>query len=307
MKNNKRKAILLAALASISVLTGCNKKQEVKNNEPVRTVQVNKTPGLYDSEFRQVLEVATLKKNTMLMDSNLRFVRESNENEEVGIYFINDNYALIHDIEGNDYIVRNEALNITNSDIEDYYAYILTDTPEYKEPTTYSFEHTENMLNMNDLVLVIKDFGGKLYVLDDKGNPHIIRETDVERLSNKFIVIDISDQNLKLYNNTNVLIDSPVVTGRTNGNNPTPTYEGFFRINGNKTTNKYLKDNAYVEYWMPFINDTFGMHDASWRYGNFGGTIYQNNGSHGCVNMPHDQAEALYNNVEVGTPVLIKK
>ena len=47
-----------------------------------------------------------------------------------------------------------------------------------------------------------------------------------------------------------------------------------------------------------------GMHDASWR-DEFGGDIYQNEGSHGCINLPTDKAEELYGYVEIGTPVVI--
>jgi len=48
------------------------------------------------------------------------------------------------------------------------------------------------------------------------------------------------------------------------------------------------------------------MHDATWRK-KFGGTIYEKDGSHGCVNMPLDVTDDIYNNVSVGTKVLIHK
>ena len=44
---------------------------------------------------------------------------------------------------------------------------------------------------------------------------------------------------------------------------------------------------------MPF-NGGIGLHDASWR-GSFGGTIYKNGGSHGCINLPYSKAQAIYN------------
>ena len=53
---------------------------------------------------------------------------------------------------------------------------------------------------------------------------------------------------------------------------------------------------------MPF-NWDIGMHDATWR-GSFGGGIYKYDGSHGCVNMPYSVAEAIFNNIEAGTPVV---
>ena len=58
-----------------------------------------------------------------------------------------------------------------------------------------------------------------------------------------------------------------------------------------------------VTYWMPF-NGGVGFHDASWR-SSFGGTIYQYNGSHGCINMPYEKAKTLYNNISTGYYVVV--
>ena len=58
-----------------------------------------------------------------------------------------------------------------------------------------------------------------------------------------------------------------------------------------------------VTYWMPFSGNV-GIHDAVWRT-EFGGNLYQLEGSHGCVNLPYDQAAALYSNVEIGMPVVV--
>ena len=53
---------------------------------------------------------------------------------------------------------------------------------------------------------------------------------------------------------------------------------------------------------MPFAYNV-GIHDAAWRSA-FGGNIYINSGSHGCINVPYDCATAIYQNIEVGTPVV---
>ncbi len=58
-----------------------------------------------------------------------------------------------------------------------------------------------------------------------------------------------------------------------------------------------------VSYWMPFSGG-YGLHDASWR-SVFGSTIYQTQGSHGCVNLPIAAAAKIYDAVEVGTPVIV--
>lgn len=35
--------------------------------------------------------------------------------------------------------------------------------------------------------------------------------------------------------------------------------------------------------------------------------IYLGNGSHGCVNLPNEAAETIYDNVEAGTKVLVHR
>ena len=55
---------------------------------------------------------------------------------------------------------------------------------------------------------------------------------------------------------------------------------------------------------MPFVGNSIGLHDASWR-GSFGGSIYQSNGSHGCVNLPPDKAAELCSLIDRGTVVAV--
>lgn len=60
-----------------------------------------------------------------------------------------------------------------------------------------------------------------------------------------------------------------------------------------------------VAYWMRVTWSGIGFHDATWQYA-FGGTRYADGwGSHGCINMPYNQAAALYDLISVGTPVIV--
>jgi lipoprotein-anchoring transpeptidase ErfK/SrfK len=75
-----------------------------------------------------------------------------------------------------------------------------------------------------------------------------------------------------------------------------------------KARNKVLGGAGYdyatpVSYWMPF-NGGEGLHDADWR-STFGGTIYKNNGSHGCVNLPPSAAATIYGIIDAGWPVVV--
>lgn len=124
-----------------------------------------------------------------------------------------------------------------------------------------------------------------------------------EKFKNTYIRVSISNQQLEYYQHGKLVLSSPVVTGY-GGDTP----YGSYYINY-KTTNARLvgANNEYdtrVNYWMAFIGNSHGLHDATWRH-SFGGNIYTYDPTHGCVNMPYDQIEALYWMVEEGTPVYI--
>jgi lipoprotein-anchoring transpeptidase ErfK/SrfK len=82
------------------------------------------------------------------------------------------------------------------------------------------------------------------------------------------------------------------------------TPKGVYRLKY-KQKNTVLRGEDYavpVTFWMPF-NGGVGLHDASWR-SVFGGSIYETNGSHGCVNMPYNVAKPIFDNIDVNTPVI---
>jgi lipoprotein-anchoring transpeptidase ErfK/SrfK len=126
----------------------------------------------------------------------------------------------------------------------------------------------------------------------------------------KYVEVNLSKQHLWVWQDHNVIYDTPITSGATGAGFPTVT--GLFSIYY-KTTNTHLIGRQYgprynydvaVKYWMPFYSG-FGLHDASWRNGNFGGSDYYYGGSHGCVNLPDAAAEFIYNWAELGTPVWV--
>ena len=53
---------------------------------------------------------------------------------------------------------------------------------------------------------------------------------------------------------------------------------------------------------MPF-NGGIGIHYATWR-DVFGKEEYKTKGSHGCINAPYAVANAIFDNIEAGTPIV---
>lgn len=157
-----------------------------------------------------------------------------------------------------------------------------------------------------------------MYIADVNDRLVYINKYDTMELPSKLVIVDLSDQNAKLWDENNLIVDTPVVTGKQS----TPTYEGYFEIY-DKERNAVLQGKYFVDYWMPF-DEGRGLHDAEhheeydeygnvihnhgWRYSDeFGTDAYQWAGSHGCVNMLNNAAKTVYENTEVGTKVLVKK
>ena len=115
--------------------------------------------------------------------------------------------------------------------------------------------------------------------------------------------ISLKDQRMWMYKDGQLIVDTPVVTGNHSKGWDTPT--GVYAVDAKKspavlTGEDYASD---VTFWLP-INGNVGIHDADWRE-EFGGDLYLTEGSHGCINTPYDQAEIIYNNIEIGAPVVV--
>lgn len=124
----------------------------------------------------------------------------------------------------------------------------------------------------------------------------------INDVGDSYVEADLTNQHLYLYQDGEIVLETDFVSGKISNNSATPA--GIFGITY-KTTNAVLRGQDYatpVNYWMPFYGN-YGMHDATWR-ASFGGDIYLNNGSHGCINLPKDMAEQIYGYVYAGFPVI---
>lgn len=121
-------------------------------------------------------------------------------------------------------------------------------------------------------------------------------------IGDTYVEIDLTKQHLWFYKNGKLITEGDVVTGNASKNNLTPA--GVYKLKY-KQKNAVLRGEDYetpVTYWMPF-NGNIGLHDAYWRK-KFGGEIYKTKGSHGCVNAPPSVAQAVFDNIKPGTPVV---
>ena len=122
-------------------------------------------------------------------------------------------------------------------------------------------------------------------------------------IGNTYVEIDYTNQRMWYYKDGALLVETSVVTGNVSADMASP--EGVFCLVG-KEENATLVGEDYktpVSYWMPFYGGV-GIHDAdTWRTA-YGGDIYMWSGSHGCINTPTAQAAVIFENIEVGTPIV---
>lgn len=124
----------------------------------------------------------------------------------------------------------------------------------------------------------------------------------INDIGNTYVEIDLTKQYLWFYKNESIIAKGDIVTGNVSSNHSTP--EGTYKLDY-KQKDAILRGTDYsvpVSFWMPF-NGGIGIHDATWRKA-FGGKIYKTNGSHGCINTPYNIAQAIFNNIEAGIPVI---
>lgn len=130
-------------------------------------------------------------------------------------------------------------------------------------------------------------------------------------LGTTYLEINITKQHLWFVKDGSVVLESDFVSGKESDSTrltPSGTYYIYNKernrvLRGTKQPNGKYEYESPVSYWMPF-NKGIGLHDASWR-STFGGNIYINSGSHGCINLPTGFAGSLYSQIYVNLPVVV--
>ena len=128
---------------------------------------------------------------------------------------------------------------------------------------------------------------------------------------NRYVDVDLSEQHARFYDASgSVIWESDIITGKPDGEHDTPS--GVYMVNAMASPSKLIGYNGNekiyeteVQYWMPFVGNYIGFHDADWQAA-FGGTLYADGaGSHGCVNLPPSLAASLYGMLSSGDTVVV--
>lgn len=193
------------------------------------------------------------------------------------------------------------TLGNTYDNLGNYREFMKPNGEILKVSTSSNISYIDRAVETQELINLIKE--GKAttkepiyaYVADSNLNSYVV---------NTFVEIDLTNQRIWYYKDGVLITQGDIVTGDVSRNYATPP--GVFGLSY-KQRNATLRGPGYstpVNFWMPFNGD-IGLHDATWR-GAFGESIYVNNGSHGCVNLPYNVAQAIFNSIEDGNIIICR-
>lgn len=131
---------------------------------------------------------------------------------------------------------------------------------------------------------------------------------------NRYIDVDLSEQHVRFYGDDGKIIwEADCISGAPDGEHETPSGVWYVIMKqspsvliGYKDKEGKIKDyEEPVTYWMPFVGNSVGFHDATWQP-SFGGNMNaQGYGSHGCVNLSYNAAQSLYNLIQPNDVVVV--
>lgn len=137
----------------------------------------------------------------------------------------------------------------------------------------------------------------------------VVRKSRTDDIGDTYVEVSTGTQEVWMFVDGKCILNSSCVTGQPSKH--AETTKGIYSLTFKKSpavlTGPNADGSSYssdVTYWMPF-NGNQGLHDAPWRNGDFGGSIYKTNGSHGCVNLPVSTAKTIYEHIEKGDPVIV--
>lgn len=124
------------------------------------------------------------------------------------------------------------------------------------------------------------------------------------------IYISTKYQRMYVYEDGDLILSTPVTTGRTTHQTIRGTFKIYTKERDHLMKSPFADEDyeLWVDYWMPF-SGAYGIHDSCndkncWRT-KFGWNDYKYGGSHGCVNTPYNAVQFLFGWTRIGTTVHI--
>ncbi len=167
-------------------------------------------------------------------------------------------------------------------------------------------------LNTAAALTDLEQVNGALMVQD-----RVLQDAMTQNLPAKAITISLTEQVLRAYANGKQVFWSYVTTGRPGLETDPGNFKVYWKVSPWTMHSPWPKGSPY---WYPdskvqmvmWFNGGDGIHDANWRSVYGPGTEYphydptgEDNGTHGCVNVPYHNMVWLWNWTPTGTPVIV--
>jgi lipoprotein-anchoring transpeptidase ErfK/SrfK len=162
----------------------------------------------------------------------------------------------------------------------------------------------------------------------DKTPFNKVHATDIQLLDHyklqkgQVIIVSTAEQALRLYQDGKLVTSFLVTTGRAE----LPALAGEWTVQNRQSPTEFTSPDpvgspyyyppTHINYAILYHHGGYFLHDSWWRltYGPgtqfphvdaSGDTVFSNNGSHGCVNLPEAKAAWLYANTDFSTTIII--
>lgn len=214
--------------------------------------------------------------------------------------------------------ISDESVNLDQDAVKKYVQDLATKYNSIYVPRTFHTSYGNDItVSDNEYGFQIDQDGELKQLLTDLGSGTAVTRDPVyaisgmqrngtDDLNGSYIEVSLDNQHLWLYKDGALITETDIVSGAPKAGRE--TYRGAWPI-AYKASPYNLSSQEYgynvkVKYWMPFVYGQ-GLHDASWQ-SSFGGNRYKSGaGSHGCINLPTDQAALIYNTIDGGYPIII--
>ena len=214
-------------------------------------------------------------------------------------------------------VISDDSVSIDTAQAQEYIKNLATKYNTIYKPRSFTTTGGETItIEGNEYGYRVDQDGELAQLLTDiDGGAAVTREpvysksgysrNGTDDLNGSYIEVSLDQQHLWLYKNGVLVTETDIISGLPVDGRE--TYRGAWPI-AYKASPFTLSSDVYgydtaVTYWMPFVYGQ-GLHDASWQT-NFGGDTYKTKGSHGCINLPPDQAKIIYETIDKGYCVLV--
>ena len=214
--------------------------------------------------------------------------------------------------------ISDESVNLDQDAVKKYVQDLATKYNSIYVPRTFHTSYGNDItVSDNEYGFQIDQDGELKQLLTDLGSGTAVTRDPVyaisgmqrngtDDLNGSYIEVSLDNQHLWLYKDGALITETDIVSGAPKAGRETYrcAWPIAYKASPYNLSSQEYGYNVKVKYWMPFVYGQ-GLHDASWQ-SSFGGNRYNSGaGSHGCINLPTDQAALIYNTIDGGYPIII--